>query len=1001
VSIGRARRSGSGVRLVVDGGRVAARGFQYQYLRTLEAMLDLIGEPEVTAVRIEGPHGRLEGPTVDAIDFDVTDGQGRTLLASQVKSRTSGTWSGPEAMAVFFKLITTSDAARYELLASGRASASGRAVADALDSGSTGEALRDRLLISLAASPQRQADLQELDTEGLDRLSRCRVFLDDRDGVEAVRADLHHRLRAFRNGHRQGLGDRSAGLLLGYLMDQILRRAADSRYAEFTLDEFRDLLLVDSNALAFGTGARDWGRAVGQLPPIPDVVRSDLLTAVEDGLNSCQTPGVRRVALVGLSGIGKSSLAAAYAADHADSYDWILWIDAETLQSLHAGVQQIVTNLHPELAALGVLTHPQHWRTALHHVLSGFAGRWLMVFDNVGDQRSAEAWIPRLGRGDVLTTSIDATARHGSSGTISVGQMQAGEAVQLLRRRLGVPVEGGETDSGTLGRLAERLSYWPLALELAAGYMQTCGIGLEDVDRYVEKMAGILDDDASVPPGYPRTLVAAVRMCVEDMVSRIPTDGGTGADRTRMQLNLALGMLAQAAYLSPRRMPIHLLAAGASYTPLPEEGVGTIFIDPAQADLGPCVRELRRYSLVGFDDDVPPADKPVVPDENRTITVNSVVQEITRSFHKSLAPADLRGHLSRLADHMGRWMFTALTLSELHRLPILFQHAVTLGRHLRHLGVQENTVAVLYGNIAHTFRLHGDLSAAEDWLRTELTLLERLPNPDLGLIVMTKLTLAEILLAGGQGSERRVEAVGHLEHSLTLIGHRPASSHYVMDDLAFRGLVAIHAAAGPPTPHLTALRHQFASFCIATDQITPSSLMNRLHRANDALTQGDPLTAERLTRGTLATNALVGGQELEAQRLLAEALAVQGRWQEATRVSQELMDAFGGSPIHIGPATSLVHNVGLVAALAVHFTDTTEALHLVRSLTCWTLLPRILKRCDPGMRARITLLCAFTRTVDGDRTGRGLIDPIADDDLGDGVASLRAWTLLRKVVTEG
>lgn len=158
-----------------------------------------------------------------------------------------------------FKLVNTYDAARYELRASGRASASGRAVADVLDSGAMGKTLRDQLLVSLANSGARRAELQESKAQQLDRLSRCRVFFDDRESVEAVRQDLHHRLRAFRNHHRQGLGDRSAGLMLEYLVDEILRRAADSRHAEFTLREPRDLLLVDGDALrsgpAPGTGA--------------------------------------------------------------------------------------------------------------------------------------------------------------------------------------------------------------------------------------------------------------------------------------------------------------------------------------------------------------------------------------------------------------------------------------------------------------------------------------------------------------------------------------------------------------------------------------------------------------------------------------------------------------------------------------------------------------------------------------------------------------------------
>ncbi|MGW0856021.1 hypothetical protein [Streptomyces sp. NPDC002690] len=60
----------------MDGGRVAARGFQYQYLRTLEAMLTAADQERVHGCRIEGPADTASVSAVDVVDFDLVDRDG-------------------------------------------------------------------------------------------------------------------------------------------------------------------------------------------------------------------------------------------------------------------------------------------------------------------------------------------------------------------------------------------------------------------------------------------------------------------------------------------------------------------------------------------------------------------------------------------------------------------------------------------------------------------------------------------------------------------------------------------------------------------------------------------------------------------------------------------------------------------------------------------------------------------------------------------------------------
>ena len=116
--------------MVGDGGRSAAWGLRYQYLRTLEALLDAVEEPHrgVAAVHVEGlPRDGQRAP--ESIDYELTDADGQVLLAVQVKARAAGTELGAgEIFKALAPLVRQRDAARYELLVSAGAGVSAKSL---------------------------------------------------------------------------------------------------------------------------------------------------------------------------------------------------------------------------------------------------------------------------------------------------------------------------------------------------------------------------------------------------------------------------------------------------------------------------------------------------------------------------------------------------------------------------------------------------------------------------------------------------------------------------------------------------------------------------------------------------------------------------------------------------------------------------------------------------------------------------------------------------------
>lgn len=106
----------------------------------------------------------------------------------------------------------------------------------------------------------------------------------------------------------------------------------------------------------------------------------------------------------------------------------------------------------------------------------------------------------------------------------------------LVQQRLaGAPGTTGVEDVEALDVLVERLARWPLALELAAAYLQTSGAGRDRVDRYTDVIRDhALDDPDLVPPGYPSTLGGVLAVALERVTERDARSGTQGVDLLRI-----------------------------------------------------------------------------------------------------------------------------------------------------------------------------------------------------------------------------------------------------------------------------------------------------------------------------------------------------------------------------------------------------------------------------------------------------------------------------------
>ena len=174
--------------------------------------------------------------------------------------------------------------------------------------------------------------------------------------------------------------------------------------------------------------------------------------------------GVVVQAVHGLGGVGKSTLAAQWAAAHAAEYVVTWWITAATPADIDAGLTGLAMALQPALK--GVLPL-EALREGAVQWLAAQQG-WLVVLDNVTDPAEVAPLLARASAGRYLITSRRASGWHGMAAPIRLDVLDPAEAQALLAAILapGRPVEA----DGAAALCAE-LGCLPLAIEQAGAYL--------------------------------------------------------------------------------------------------------------------------------------------------------------------------------------------------------------------------------------------------------------------------------------------------------------------------------------------------------------------------------------------------------------------------------------------------------------------------------------------------------------------------------------------------
>ncbi|UPZ28979.1 FxSxx-COOH system tetratricopeptide repeat protein [Streptomyces sp. LRE541] len=332
---------------------------------------------------------------------------------------------------------------------------------------------------------------------------------------------------------------------------------------------------------------RVWGR-------VPE--RNDRFTGRLPLLNTVYEALQRdsRVTLHGLSGVGKTQLAAEYAYRFSSGYHVVWWVHAGN----RAAFRQGLADLAPELGLPTGTDYGERLRAVRDALGRGVPyPRWLLVLDGADEPDEIRDLVP-TGTGHVLITSCNPDWGTRPGAMVEVSGYDREESVAFIRRRA---PRLTEPDSH---QLAEALGDLPLVLDQTAGWLEESGM---PVAEYLEQLlAGDTDRDTliQVSADFPMTFRAAWTFLLDKFRETSPD---------------SVQLLRLCTFFAPDAVPVRLLR-GTPADGLPPT-VARLLTNDVSWDAA--VGQLRKYSVVRVEH--PPQDP-----SDEFLTVHRMVHRTVR-----------------------------------------------------------------------------------------------------------------------------------------------------------------------------------------------------------------------------------------------------------------------------------------------------------------------------------------------------------------------------------
>ncbi|WUS99214.1 FxSxx-COOH system tetratricopeptide repeat protein [Streptomyces sp. NBC_00708] len=294
--------------------------------------------------------------------------------------------------------------------------------------------------------------------------------------------------------------------------------------------------------------------------------REQLLTDTYRALQE-SGPGAGVVALHGMSGVGKTQLAAEYVYRFGSEYDVVWWVPADR----RALYRQKLAELAPELGLSTGAEYGERLRAVRDSLRRGDPhAHWLLILDGADEPDQIWDLVP-TGPGHVLITSRNPEWSEHNSNLVEVPVYRRDESVAFIRRRA-PRLNPAEAD-----QLAEALEDLPLLLDQTAGWLNDSDLSVEE---YIELLEGGIDQDVvKVSADFPLAFQTAWSILLNKLRDTVPE---------------SVDLLRLCSFFAPGSIPVRLLREMPPGD-LPEQ-VSGLMSDPLLWNKA--INQLRQYSVV-------------------------------------------------------------------------------------------------------------------------------------------------------------------------------------------------------------------------------------------------------------------------------------------------------------------------------------------------------------------------------------------------------------------
>jgi tetratricopeptide (TPR) repeat protein len=606
-------------------------------------------------------------------------------------------------------------------------------------------------------------------------------------------------------------------------------------------------------------------------------------------------------AISGLGGIGKTQTAVEYAYRHRDEYRYILWVNADTRDTIITSFLALATLLKlPERQEQDqnlMIAAIKHWFTA--------HDGWLLIFDNADDLSLVEEFLPPGGKGHLLLTT-----RAHAPGTLANGlaveQMNTNEAMLLLLRRARVlqPDDAIEqtsaADRAAAEAIAREMDGLPLALDQAGAYIEETQCSLTSyLNQYRDRKRQntLLHRRGGTGKQHPEPVAATWSLSFEQVEKLNP---------------VAADLLRFLAFLAPDAIPEQLVMRGASQL--------SPTLQPLADDeslLDEAIAALARYSLLRRkrDDSILTVHRLVQTVLKHTMdeqTQRQWAEYAVRAVNKAFPDVtDYRNwprcqqflpHAQTCAVLIDHWQFAfseAGTLcnrvgyylddrAQYAEAQTFYQRAIAIGEQT--LGPEHPNLATWLNNLALLYKTQGKYEEAEPLYQRAIAIDEQALGPEHPELATDLNNLAELYREQGKYEEaeplyRRAITIGEQtlgsEHptlaiwlnNLALL-YKTQGKYEEAEPLYRRAIAIGEKTLGPEHPNLATWLNNLANLFLNQGKYEETESLYRRSITIGEQTLGPEHPRLAVWLNNLANLYLNQGKYEEAEPLYRRAIAI-------------------------------------------------------------------------------------------------------------------------------